>query len=103
MPKSVSYQDYLIESLKEPEEAAGYIEAILEEKDPEPELLRRALSNIAEALGELNMPKERAKLHLEKLEHILSVGGSAEIYKLGVWLNELGLKLTVTVNSDKPV
>ncbi|WP_017717416.1 helix-turn-helix domain-containing transcriptional regulator [Kamptonema formosum] len=103
MAKSVSYDESLIARLKDPEYAAGYLDAILEEKDPEPELLKHALQDVAEALGELKISKERAKLHLEKLEHILSVGGSAEIYKLGVWLNELGLKLTVTVSSDKPV
>ena len=32
MPTSDSYREYLIESLKEPEEAAGFIGAILEEK-----------------------------------------------------------------------
>ncbi len=36
MPKSVSYKEYLISRLKDPLEAAGYIEAILEEDDPEP-------------------------------------------------------------------
>jgi DNA-binding phage protein len=103
MAKSVSYDESLIARLKDPEYAAGYLDAILEEKDPEPELLQHALQDVAEALGELKISKEGAKLHLEKLERILSVGGSAEIYKLGVWLNELGLKLSVTVSSDKPV
>ena len=42
-PTSDSYREYLIESLKEPEEAAGFIGAILEEKDPEPALLRNAI------------------------------------------------------------
>ena len=37
-PRSDSYQDYLIESLKDPEDAAAYIEAILEAADPEPQL-----------------------------------------------------------------
>ncbi len=36
MPTSDRWQDALIESLKDPEYAAGFIEAILEEKDPEP-------------------------------------------------------------------
>ncbi|VXD19057.1 hypothetical protein [Planktothrix paucivesiculata] len=36
-------------------------------------------------------------LHLKKLNHYLSVKGSREIYLLGLWLNTLGLKLTVTV------
>lgn len=102
MPKSVSYRESLIARLKNPEYAAGYIEAILEEEDPEPELLKHALQDVAEALGELNLPKEQAKLHLEKLDRILSVEGSAEIYNLGLWLNELGLKLWVTVKPDNP-
>jgi DNA-binding phage protein len=92
MPKSVSYRESLIARLKNSEYAAGYIEAILEEEDPEPELLKHALQDVAQALGE--------KRHLEKLERLLSVEGSAEIYQLGLWLNELGLKLSVSVKSD---
>ena len=42
-PTSDSYREYLIESLKDPEEAAGFIGAILEEKDPESALLRDAI------------------------------------------------------------
>ena len=90
--KSVSYHQSLISRLKNPEYSAMYIESILEEKDPEPELLKTALADVAEALGE--------KHHLEKLDRILSVEGSAEIYQLGLWLEELGLKLTVTPKSD---
>lgn len=92
MLKSLPYKEDLISRLKNPEYSAGYIEAILEEKDPEPELLKHALQDVAEALGE--------KRHLEKLDRILSVAGSAEIYQLGLWLEQLGLKLTVTVKSD---
>jgi hypothetical protein len=43
MPTSHSYRQYLIESFKQPEEAGGFIGAILEEKDPEPALLRNAI------------------------------------------------------------
>ncbi|GAX39578.1 hypothetical protein NIES4075_05340 [Tolypothrix sp. NIES-4075] len=97
MPKSLPYHDFLISHLKDPSYAAGYIEAILEEEDPEPELLKMALSNVAEALGEQNMTPEQAKVHLEKLDELLSQRGSEAIYNLGTWLNALGLKLTVTV------
>lgn len=38
VPKTRNYHDYLIKSLKQPEEAAAYIQAILEEKSPEPEM-----------------------------------------------------------------
>lgn len=92
MPKSLPYRDYLIKALKDPMHAASYIEAILEEKDPEPNLLKAALQDVAEALGN--------EQQLAKLDRILSVEGSAEIYNLSLWLEELGLKLTVTVKSD---
>jgi DNA-binding phage protein len=98
MPTSDSYHNYLIESLrKEPELAAAYITATLEEEDPEPELLKMALSNVAEALCEKKMTPEQAKVHLEKLDELLSKTGSEAIYNLGTWLNAFGLKLTVTV------
>lgn len=97
MPTSDDYHPYLISHLKDPSYAALYIEAILEEEDPEPELLKMALSNVAEALGEQNMTPEQAKIHLEKLDELLSQNGSEAIYNLGTWLNAFGLKLTVTV------
>ena len=97
MPTSDNYHPYLISHLKDPSYAAGYIEAILEEEDPEPELLKMALSNVAEALGEEKMTPEEAKVYLEKLDQLLSQRGSEAIYNLGTWLNALGLKLTVTV------
>jgi len=45
--KSVSYQDYLIGSLKDPEEAAGYLNAALEGGDINVFLL--ALQNVIQA------------------------------------------------------
>ncbi|HAG82037.1 MAG TPA: transcriptional regulator [Cyanobacteria bacterium UBA12227] len=96
MHKSLPYHDFLILQLKDPSYAALYIEAILEEEDPEPELLRLALSHVAEALTS----PEQTKQHLEKLDELLSKPGSEAIYSLGTWLNALGLKLTVTVSDE---
>lgn len=101
MPTSDSYRPYKIESLKEPRYAAAYITAILEEKDPEDELLELALTDVAEALCELNMPPDEAKLHKEKLNELLSKQGSEAIYDLGDWLNALGLKLAVILKEDE--
>jgi DNA-binding phage protein len=100
MQTSDSYHDYLISCLKDPSYAAVYLETHLEEKEPEPELFRLGLSNVAEALGELNMSSEQAKLHREKLDKFLSDGGIEAIYNLVDWLNALGLKLTVTVPEE---
>ena len=102
MPKVFeNYQEELIEELKEnPQEAASYIWAVLDEKDPEPELLPLVLHNVGEALGELNMSKEAAKLHLEKLDELLQKQGSDAIYGLAEWLKPLGLELTAAVRDN---
>jgi DNA-binding phage protein len=98
MPTRDSYQGYLIEALKNKIHAAAYLTAHLEDEEPEPGLLELALRNVFEALGEPNMSAEDAKLHLEKLDVLLSGEGSARIYALASWLNALGLKLTVAVD-----
>lgn len=96
-PRSDSYREYLIESLKEPEEAAGYIGAILEEKDPEPALLRNAIRKVIEARIRMNTLSESAKEHHEKLDQMLTESGGLEIYSLVELLEALGFKLEVTV------
>ncbi|MEG4215545.1 transcriptional regulator [Microcoleus sp. Pol14C6] len=101
MPTSDSYQGYLIEALKDKIHAAAYLTAHLEDEELEPGLLELALSNVFEALGEPNMSAEDAKVHLEKLDVLLSGEGSATIYALAHWLNALGLKLTVAVHEGE--
>lgn len=103
MPKSLPYQEFLISRLKDPSYAAGYLEThfeLEENEEPEPELIRLALRNIAEAQGEGKMTPEQLKQHSEKLDELLSQSGSEAIYNLGNWLKTLGLKLSVTVIED---
>lgn len=97
MSASDSYHDYLIKSLRDSEEAAAYLESILEEE--EPELLKMALLDVAEALG-TDDASEKRKFYSKKLDEILSQSGSQEVYGLTNWLNSLGLKLTVVVADD---
>jgi len=52
MIKSINYQDYLIESLKDPEEAAGYLNAALEGGEIDVFLL--ALQNVVKAQGQIS-------------------------------------------------
>jgi DNA-binding phage protein len=80
--------------------SAAYITATIEEIDPEPKLLKLALGDVAEALGQPKMTAEEYELHLKKLDELLSQQGSDTIYNLGTWLNALGLKLTVAVCTD---
>ncbi|UBF26268.1 hypothetical protein K9N68_32980 [Kovacikia minuta CCNUW1] len=101
VPASNSYRDYLLKSLQDLEAAAAYIEAILEEKDPEPELLKAALLDVAEALGKSHISDGKSQFRYKTLDEILAQTGSNAIYGLVSWLNDLGLKLTVTVADYK--
>jgi DNA-binding phage protein len=100
-PTSISYQDYLISRLKDPSYAALYLETHMEEdEDNEPELLRQAFDNVLQALSPSKMPPEQVEMQRQKLNDILSQPGSQAIYGLAIWLNELGLKLTVKVQDQ---
>jgi hypothetical protein len=89
VPTSRDYQEYLVNSLQDAEKSAGYITAILEEEDPEPELLVAALADVAAALG---CDKDR-----EWVKDFDANNKSQAVYELAEWLNRLGLQLTVTI------
>jgi len=88
-PSSRSFRDYLIESLQDPEDAAGYLTAILEEPDPEPELLALALDDVAAALG--------GEGDRQWVKDFGASDKSKAVYELAAWLDSLGLKLTIDV------
>ena len=92
-PSSRSFRDYLIESLQDPEDAAGYLTAILEDPDPEPELLALELDDVAIPLGgegDRQWVKDFGKS--DKCQ---------AVYELAAWLDSLGLRLSVVQYSEK--
>ncbi len=91
--KKKSYHEDLIESLKDPEEAIGYLRAALEENDM-PEVFLLALRNVAEARGMSQLARE-AHLNRENLYKILSKRGNPELESLYAILDALGLKLSI--------
>ncbi|MBO1347646.1 MAG: transcriptional regulator [Hormoscilla sp. GUM202] len=95
--RSDSYQDYLIESLKNPEDAAAYIEAILEAEDPEPQLLSSALQDVVDARAKMNQMSSSVKQHHDRLDKLLTESGCAEIYSFVEFLDLLGFQVAVTV------
>lgn len=101
MPTSRSYQAFLIESLKNSEEAAGYIEVMLEEGSDEPLLLRNALHNVVEACASMNKLSESAQQHHEKLDKMLTESGGAEIYTLVKLLDELGFRVAICAQEQR--
>jgi len=96
MKKSKAYQPDLIESLRDVSEAEEYLNAALEEDDPELFLL--ALRNVAEAQGGVTQLAEKAKLNRESLYKILSERGNPELRSLDALLHALGFRLAVTAN-----
>jgi DNA-binding phage protein len=100
MARTVSYQDYLIRSLKDPIEAAAYLQAILAVKNPEGQLLKSTLDDVIEAQGEIHNLSNNIQENYEKLKRLLSQTGGEEVYTLAALLDGLGLQLTVTVKAE---
>ncbi len=94
MPKKVTtYQEDLIESLKDPREAAAYLNAAMEDGDRALFLL--ALRNVAEAHGGMSAVSAKSKLNRESLYRMLSKKGNPEIKSIFTLLESMGLKLTI--------
>ena len=92
-PRNVSYQDYLLESLKDPLEAAAYVEAALELEDPAALLL--ALRKVAKAHGMAEVAR-RADVGEKTLFRALSENGNPTVSTLHKVLHAVGLRLSVT-------
>jgi DNA-binding phage protein len=95
--KSVDYHSSLIERLKNPAYAAAFLNAILEEVEPESDLLKSALLNIAEALGD-RMESQDLKTHQVRLDGLLAKPNSLSMADLMDWLEPFGLRLLVIAN-----
>ena len=96
MTKSKGYKEELIQSLKDPKEAAEYLNAALEEGSPEVFLL--ALKDVAEALGGgMSKLARKTRLNRENLYRMLSEKGNPELRSMGTLLNALGFKLAIEV------
>ena len=95
MAKSRSYQIELVEALRDPIEAAEYLNAALEEGDKNGFLL--ALRNVAQARGGIGKLSARTRLNRESLYRMLSARGNPELRSLGALLESLGLRLAIEV------
>jgi len=93
------YHTEHIQWLKDPENAAGYLNAVIEEGDKDALLL--ALRNIAEAEGGIAAVAEKAHVKRESLYRMLSTGGNPALSNLLSILHGMGLKMTI--QPDKPV
>ena len=93
---TAKYEDGLKASLTNPDEAAAYLNAALEENDQEVFLL--ALRDIAEARG-FSQVAQDTFLNRENLYRMLSATGNPQLSSLKALLRSLGLRLAVEVET----
>lgn len=98
--KTGDYHSEHIEWLKNPENAAGYLNAVIEEEDKDALLL--ALRNIAEAEGGMAAVAEKAHLKRESLYRMLSPRGNPALSNLFSILHGMGLKMTIQPDKAVP-
>ena len=92
---SFSHEDAIVRELrKNPEFAAEYLRAALEEEE-EPRVLLIALRRIAEARGGLARVAKAAGIERESLYRALSARGNPRLSTLRAVTKALGLQLTV--------
>jgi len=93
-PASVPHRPHLLEWLKDAENAAAYIQAVIEEGDAGD--LLHALRNVAEARGGIAIIAEKTGLNREALYRTLSKRGNPQLKSLAAILDATGLRLSVT-------
>src|SRR2546428_5096599 len=96
---SISHDEAMVRELREnPEFAAEYLRAALEDED-EPKALLIALRRIAEARGGLAKVAKAAGIERESLYRALSARGNPRLSTLVAVTKAVGLKLTVEAES----
>lgn len=91
--KAVDYRERLMARLKDPEEAAAYVNAAFEEQDM-PEVLLIALRDVAEANGIAKIAR-KAGINRVSIYKALSRKGNPELDTLQKILNAVGLKVSI--------
>ena len=93
MRRTKSFRDSLIKALKDPVEAAEYLNAVLEEGDVT--LLLEALRDVAEAQRGFAKLARLTKLNRANLYQMLSDHGNPRVQSLESVLKAFGLKIGV--------
>jgi len=93
---TAKYEDGLKASLTNPDEAAAYLNAALEENDQEVFLL--ALRDVAEVRG-FSQVAQDAYLNRENLYRMLSPAGNPQLSSLTALLHSMGLRLAIEIES----
>ena len=93
MQTMTDYDQDLNELLKDPEFAAGYLTAAIEEGDRDALLL--AMRRVAQAMGGMAAVAERAHIKRENLYRAFSSKGNPELRTFHNIIHGLGMKLAI--------
>jgi len=88
-----SYHAELIKQLKDPKEAAEYLNACLEDSE---EVFLLGLPNVVEARGGVGSLSRQTELNRENLYRSLSKKGNPKLSSLSIILEALGIQLQFT-------
>ena len=89
---TVSYRAYLPAALRDPQEAAGYLNVVLAEGDQAAFVL--ALRDVAEAYG-LDELAAKTQLDRQSLARALSARGNPKLANVAARLDALGMQLMI--------
>lgn len=90
---TASYEEELLDELKDPAEALAYLKVSFEDDDPS--IFLTALGRIAKANGGLGALAKRTGLNRENLYRTLSAKGNPKLMNIDALLRTFGMKLTV--------
>ncbi len=92
---TASYEERLVESLKDPLEAQTYLEAALEDYEAtgETDAFLLALKDVAQAQGGIGALSQRAGLNREHLYRVLSSKSQPRLDKLLAIVSGLGFRV----------
>jgi probable addiction module antidote protein len=93
MPRTASYDDLLMDMLKDEDRALAYLNAALDEADPR--VFLTALRNVTPARGGIAAIAVRSGLNRESLYRALSEKGNPSVQTLTAVLGALGARLGV--------
>ena len=100
MGKTVSYKEHLHKRLKKPKEAAGYLNAALEDEDPHVFLL--SLKDVTDAWGGMSELAEKSSLSRQSLYRTLSESGNPKLITILSILDSLGMELHIKPSHHQP-
>jgi len=88
---TIDYKESLLEDLKEPDYAAGYLTAALEEGE---DVFLLAVRDVAQAHGGVGALAQATNLNRENLYDMLSTKGNPRFSSITSILNKLGFEIT---------